>query len=76
VLPWRLDPDSEWRHPDACDLERHVRGRLLFQPRRRDPSGDRLRPGHGHDRRLPCLAELAAPRLRGCLGACAPSSRA
>jgi rhodanese-related sulfurtransferase len=24
VLPWRLDPDSEWRHPEACDLERHV----------------------------------------------------
>jgi rhodanese-related sulfurtransferase len=24
VLPWRMDPASEWRDPAACDLERHV----------------------------------------------------
>jgi rhodanese-related sulfurtransferase len=24
VLPWRLDPDCEWRHPEACDLAHHV----------------------------------------------------
>jgi rhodanese-related sulfurtransferase len=24
VLEWRLDPDSPWRNPSACDLDRHV----------------------------------------------------
>jgi rhodanese-related sulfurtransferase len=27
VLEWRLDPDSPWRNPLACDLERRV---ILF----------------------------------------------
>ena len=24
VLEWRLDPDSRYRNPHACDLERHI----------------------------------------------------